>query len=609
MERDQVTVAQIIEGQPEEAEPVDPEFLQDFMVETKEHLENIETNVLELEQHPDNMEIIHSLFRSFHTIKGLAGFVNLDHVRELAHQTETLLDECRKGKLQVVKPVIDLILASTDFIKQLCEQIALNRDQDFIARIEKHLRQLAQKEWETTDSILDLPAISTKAEEVPSLSREVGAPIQVVNNPEEDMPSSQSIAVSSDFPLKPNSVGSAASGKEKFSTEAVSSVSFTRVPTLKIDNLVDMMGELIIMQSLIEQEVIKYYGSDDALTNKFGRLERITKDIQYLSFSLRMVSLKSTFQKINRIARDTISALGKNIHLIIEGEQTEIDRGVAENILEPLLHMVKNSISHGIEAKSERLSQGKAVYGTVKIRAYSKRGNVYIEISDDGRGLSADKIYRKALEKKLIDPSATFSDEEIIDFIFMPGFSTAETIDNISGRGVGLDVVKTEIFRNGGKIQIDNRPGQGCAFILKIPINLAAMNGTILKIAATQYIVPTLYIKQILQPEAKQWVSLTGKKRMIRIRDSIIPVIPIADLFDYHLETEAAEDLIIVLELDQKLKALPVQSIVGRREIVVKPLGDEFSQLKFISGASILGDGKVGLILDVENLFKLEGDL
>jgi two-component system chemotaxis sensor kinase CheA len=375
-----------------------------------------------------------------------------------------------------------------------------------------------------------------------------------------------------------------------------------RVSITKVDNLVDMVGELLIIQSLIEQEANQRFNSNDYFMTNLLRMARITKDIQNMSMSLRMISLKSTFQKINRVARDAITQLNKNISFQLYGEETEIDRGVAEKILDPLIHLVKNAISHGIEPESVRASLGKPAQGLVKVEASSKRGYIFIDVSDDGKGMDIDAIRHKALEKKLIEPGASYTTEEILNLVFLPGFSTAETINNISGRGVGLDVVKTEMQKIGGKVEINSQPGQGSLFTLKIPINFAVFNGIIISIAGMNFIIPTQNVRRIVQIKPEQWVHSNNKK-MITIREDAFQVIPIFKALG--LTSPESAILAVVLELDGKSKALPIDGIVGKREIVLKPLGNEFSNLSWIAGASILGDGKVSLILDVENIFKM----
>jgi two-component system chemotaxis sensor kinase CheA len=617
-EQEKNLVDQIIAGEAEVREEVDPELLTDFLVETKEHLENIEMHVLNLETDPGNMEIINGVFREFHTIKGLAGFVSQELVRTIAHQTETLLDECRKGQIRINRKIIDLILTSADFIKKICDNLDLTQSSDFHFLVEAHLETVRERKFDTTRESAE-NSVVTNIHSVP-VDGKIGEIL--VSKGQIDQAELDELLVKQTGEYPDLKLGQVAVKEKKATAQDVleslrlqekvkkSGIDsgYIRVPTLKIDNLVDMMGEMLITQSLIEQEAIKRFGTNDMFISNLLRMGRIAKDLQNISMSLRMVSLKSTFQKLNRVGRDTIEELQKNVTLRFDGEETEIDRNVADKILDPLIHLLKNAISHGIETEEERIEKNKPPLGLVSILAYSKRGNVYIEVADNGRGLPTEKIYQKAVDKGLLNPSNNYTEDEIIEVIFQPGFSTAEKVDKVSGRGVGLDVVKTEITRIGGKVEVNNHPGEGCTFILRIPINLAAINGTIVEIMGSNYIIPTVNVKQILKPEPSQWISVSGIAKMIRIRDQVISVIPITEIFGLEdVELEEFAQLVVVIELDQKLKALPVQGIEGRREIVVKSLSEEFVKLNFVSGASILGDGKVSLILDVENLFKMEG--
>ncbi len=611
---DEDSIDKIIEsnGSTNEAscDNIDPEFLNDFILDTKEHIEKIEMDTLLLETEPGNKDAINSLFREFHTIKGSAGFVEQQRIQDIAHQTETLLDRCRTGRTEVKKIIVDLLLKSTDFIKKLTENLCLNQDAEFLKSVKAHLAKLSsQGEIPGED-----PENSGRVEKLGEIlvgqgrikPEEVG---EILAKQQTDHPELKfGQIVLKEKKAGVNEVIESLRKQEYETKKAVSESGYIRIPVQKVDNLVDMMGELIITQSLVEQEMCRRFGMDDKFVSDLLKMSRITKDIQNLSMSLRMVSLRSTFQKINRIGRDTIAELGKSISIGLSGEETEIDRGVAEKLLDPLMHLVKNCISHGIENERERAEKGKPAQGQVRIEAYNKRGNIYIEISDDGNGIDTGKTYKKAVEKGLIDPAAGYSEEEKLNMIFLPGLSTSDTVNNVSGRGVGLDVVKTEMSKIGGRVEVISQPGKGCTFILKIPINLAVMNGTIVDIMGNHCIIPTLNIKKIFKPEQSQLVSVRGKRTMIRVREDIIPIIPLDSIYTI---TEGGgnsdTDLIVVIELEQKQKALPVRSIIGKQEVVVKSLGYEFSSLDFISGASILGDGKVSLILDVENLFRMEG--
>jgi len=580
-------------------EEVDEEFLQDFIMEAKDHIENIDSQVIELEKNPENEEIIHSMFRSFHTIKGLAGFVSQNLIQKIAHQTETLMDSCRKGKIPVTKELVDIILKSSDFVKKICDDNSLNKNADFKRCISEHMKKLDCFEKETLENLLkDNKKIGEILVEQNLIKNEDVE--ELLQKQQTEYPELRfgEIAVKEEK-IKPVEIINALKTQKTKQNQAEE---YMRISTGKVDNLVDMVGELIIAQSLIEQHAFSKYGGDNFFITNLGRITRITKDLQNISMFLRMVALKSTFQKIARIARDTINELGKDIKFSTIGDETEIDRVVTEKLLDPLVHLVKNSISHGIGSKEERIAAGKPPYGNVCVNAYNKRGNIYIEITDDGKGIDTDIVYKKALEKGLIDQFKEYTEKEIQEFILLPGFSTKEVADNVSGRGVGMDVVKTEISKIGGKLEIHSVKGEGSKFILKIPVNHAIMNGTVVEINNSNYIIPTINVKQIIQPQTGQFVTIQGINAMIKVREDIIPIISISKLFKTQKINEETK-LVVIVELDQKFKALPVKNVIGRQEIVVKPVGEEFSGLKYVSGMSILGDGKVSLILDIDHLF------
>ncbi len=595
---------------------VDEEFLEDFFVEAKEHIENIEMKLLELEKNSSDPEIINSIFRSYHTIKGLAGFVSQLLIQKIAHTTETLMDLCRNNEINATKKIIDIILLSTDLINKICQEQSLNKNENFIKTTCNHLKYIQNviENKETKDSTsteipledessghLQSPKIGEILEHRDILDKEDIQGILKKQNENTEMLFGE-IAVK-EQKASPKDVVEAVRTQTKVNTNE-----YMRVPLSKIEHLTNMIGELMITHSVIEQSTLNSYGANNnSISSNFLKVSRITKDIQNLAMNLKMVSLKSTFQKISRIARDTISELDKNIMFIIQGENTEIDRSVAEKILEPLVHLVKNAISHGIESSAEeRVANSKALQGLVTVSAYSKRGFVYIEVADDGKGLSTERIYQKALEKNLIDSNRNYSDKEIQEFILLPGFSTAEKVDSISGRGVGMDVVKTEVQKIGGKLDINSQINKGTTFILKLPINNAVMNGTIVNLAKSNYIIPTINVKQIIQPKNKQWIYMQNKQSMIKVREDVIPVINIWRIFNQKKSKDYKPALIIILEMEHALKALPIDSITGRQEIVLKPLGEEFKNLNFFSGSSILADGAVSLIFDIENLFKLD---
>lgn len=664
---------------------IEKDFWDDFIVEAFEHIEEIENNAMSLDKNPDDVDLIHTMFRAFHTIKGLSGFVEHSIIQEVAHKTETLMDCCRKGELKVNTAIVDAILKSSDYIKQLCDNVEAYKDtklinnikdllvvlenlanaeeflgakipvQELVPQQEKIKAEEPKQELEQSDDGLkafaeDVIEIEEKSspeiEEVKETKKkskktEDVEKIQTVSEPivektpeiisetlifekteskEEEVVEAEvkKELTEEDMALKSfqsdvmaKLKGNPAAIKEEIKeTQLVKQTSaneeYMKVANYKIDHLVDMMGELIINQALIEQYVSMNYDNDRQLVANMSGFLRITRELQNLSMSLRMVALKPTFQKLARIARDTIQELKKDVEFVMSGENTEIDRAVAEKLLDPLVHMIKNAISHGIEQDSaDRVKTGKPKNATVELNAYSKRGKIFIEVKDDGRGINTEVVYNKALEKGLIDPSRTYTDAEIKEFIMLPGFSTAAVVDNISGRGVGMDVVKTQILKLGGKVDIQSTMGVGSIFTLEVPVNHAIMNGTIIEMNEQHFVVPTVNVKEFLQPSESQWIFTKSKRTMIKVRDNIIPIVPIKTFFR-NAEEPKHVPLVMVLELEQELRAIPIVNVINRQEVVVKPVGTEFSHLKYISGMSILGTGKVSLILDIDYLFRKE---
>lgn len=378
-------------------------------------------------------------------------------------------------------------------------------------------------------------------------------------------------------------------------------VELLKVPVTKADHLIDLLEELMMVQSQLEKSVLSDFSKDSLTVKTMMTSFRITKEIQNLSISFRMVTLRNIFQKVNITVRDSLKKLEKKAEILIYGEDTEIDRVVGNRIIDPLLHLVKNSVAHGIESKEERKAAGKRESGIISISARAEKGYVYIEITDDGQGINTNKIFSTAVKKGLISENDKMSEEDIVNLIFAPGFSTAEAVDTISGRGVGMDVVKTEISKLGGRIIIHNRAGQGITFTLRIPQNMTSLNGTVVNIMDKKYIIPTVYIKEVFSINEDTYVSVVGKNQYVKLRKNIVPIIPTENYFT----GEENSKIMIVLEVDGVQKALPVNQVMERREIVVKPLSEDFDAIKYISGASILGDGQAALIIGVEQLFKL----
>ena len=564
---------------------IEDAFTSDFIGEISAQIIKLEAAVRILSDQSKTANAFHKILRVFHTVRGLASFISSSQIAEIAETSELLIEHYIKENFRREDVPISFFIESSDMIRKLCDNNNLSSDRDFSDQAGRHIHNMR----------IEIQKVSSASEEkAPDILTE-----------EEK---AASIVLEGDHPRGDTNVVELLHSKlEKQagkSADKSPGSSFMRVSTQKLDNLVDMLGELLIMHSVMQQEASERFDSNDAFMNNLLRMTKSIKGIQNLSMSLRMVALKQVFQNTMRVGRDTAAELEKKVEISIKGEETEIDRNIADKLSDPLMHLIRNAVAHGIESEAERIADGKPQEGHVTISAYSKKGYVYIEVEDDGKGLSLDKIRAKAAEKKLIVQDCSYTDEEIMKFIFLPGFSTQETIDKISGRGVGMNVVETEIKKVGGKIDIDSRPGGGSRFILKIPLNLSVMNGTIVDINGGRYIIPTLFIKQFLKPDAAQWVNVKNKKSMVRVRDELVQVIHADKIFGKeYTRDEEDESMVVIVEVEQKFKAIPVRSVIGRQEIVAKPLDREFGRLDYASGASILGDGKISLILDVEAIF------
>jgi two-component system chemotaxis sensor kinase CheA len=588
----------------------DPDQLITVLAEIREKIKECEFLLLEFEVEHYSIDIMLEIMNRFQSVREMAGYLEYGMLPDIVQQMFGLMDLFVHQQLEPDMVSVGLLADLMKYIKRLCEKPELNNNGLFVEEVNqrhsllRNYHSLANK----LQSQEDVPGTVKLGEILVKTGLIKNEDVTEIMNLQKDCyPDLKfgEIAVKENKADVKDVIGALhvqenAKGDQR-------NQSYIRIPAGKVDNLVDHLGELLITQSLHKQEISSLLSRDGGkVMNNITRMERIAKQIQDITMSLRMVSLKQTFQKIYRIGRDTAAELGKDIIIDTFGDDTEIDRNIVDKLHDPLMHLIRNAISHGIEEADERTDAGKPAAGHVAISASNRKGNVYIEIRDDGKGLSVDKIYKKAVEKELIDPLKKYTEEEILKFVYLPGFSTQETVNSISGRGVGMNVVQTEIVKLGGKIDIENRQGQGCSFILKIPVNLATINGTIVEIFGSNYIIPTLSIKQILKPQENQWVSIKGIVSTIIVRNEIIPVIPVARILGNHPGFEGTNtDIVITVEHEQKLMALPVKAILGKQEVVVKQLGSDFSNLDFISGATILGDGRVSLILDVEALFKM----
>lgn len=558
------------------------DLLREFVGEAREHLQEIESGVLALEDKPEDEHTLNSVFRGFHSLKGGSGFLNLGPVNRLAHELESLLDLARQRKLRINSDHIDLILCGADALKRfnVCvEAQVAGKDVgtpifltsgDLIARIREALN----------------PTEHADAHPAPVAS--AGAPAVKPAEPQAAAPVAAAVS------------GQSAPAGYKGGSGSV------KVDTAKLDNLVDLVGEMVIAQSQVSQDPALAQVQSQQLARNLAQLRRITNDLQRTSMSLRMVPIRATFQKMTRLVRDLSPKAGKLVELRLHGEETELDRNIIEEISDPLVHMIRNAIDHGIERPEVRVEKGKPARGQVSLRAFHEGGNVVIEIKDDGAGLNSARILAKAVERGLVAEGQQLSEKEIFGLIFAPGFSTAETVTDISGRGVGMDVVRRNIDKLRGKIDIQSTPGKGSTFSIFLPLTLAIIDGLLVSVGSERFILPTLSVRESFRPSADMLSSVQGRGEMVTVRGQIQPLMRLHQFFGLEPEnTDPAKAIIVVVESEGQNRCLLVDRLLGKQEVVIKGLGQTFKQSRGLTGAAILGDGRVALILDVNSLVRL----
>jgi len=588
---------------PSSLQDQDESLLRDFITESFEYIEQIEVNILNLEQSPEDKEFINAIFRPFHSIKGVASFLNLDTIRDLSHSLENLLDKARNGELKVTPPVIDVILDGADALKSLIARVrdeldgkAAPQEELDLTELRERIQRLEQgQEVEPAAKLMGEILLDDGALTRDALTEGLKASAEKPGKKLGETLITEGLAT-------PKQVTRAL----RKQAEQITDTTTIRVDTRKLDDMIDMVGELVITQSMIQQDISNQLTTDRNLMRNIAQLFRITSGLQRVSTSLRMIPIKQAFQRMSRLIRDLAKDSGKQIAVELVGEDTEIDRNMVDEIYNPLVHLVRNAVDHGLETPEERLAAGKPEKGLIKLKAYHRGGNIVIEIADDGRGLNREKILKKAMSNHLVSDGEGLSDPEVYRLILLPGLSTAEKITDVSGRGVGMDVVKQAVDKLRGKIEIDSIPGRGTTFITSFPLTMAIIDGMIVKVGPQRYILPTTAIRQALRPTRESCTNVVGKGKMINVMGDLLPLLRLSELFDIPTSfKEPWESIVVVMEGDGKAKGLMVDEILGKAEVVIKSLGDGLKNIKGIAGGAILGDGQIGLIIDTEGLFTL----
>ena len=681
------------------------QFRSAFFAEATEHLANMESGLLQLEHAPDDLDLLNSIFRGAHTIKGAAGTFGFPDVAHFTHDLENVLDQMREGTVQPNADLVEVLLRNVDTLGTLLEcaktgeappdcvncvqeqlkgfltsksdvvpaksivcSAAIRPVQSYRIRFVPDrelflqgseplllLRELAEL-GEITETQVDTSALPPLAEMNPEIcylswtlllqtivsQREIEdvfgfvsdtSLVEIVHLPQEvsatvdDLDHKTTISLSNESDIAASTASiSATSGldaipvvdeaerrkesERRVSTRRVNDRSVeqetVRVDCHRLDNLINVIGELVISGAMVEMEFAEWQKQSGRESQSLAHLSKTVRDLQELSLSLRMVPIAVTFQKMTRIVHDLARQLGKEIHFETEGEETELDKTVVDQIGDPLMHMVRNAADHGIESPEERIAANKPAEGQITLRAFHQGGNIYIELKDDGRGLDRQAIRRKAIERQLIREEDNLSHQEIDNLIFVPGFSTAKQITDVSGRGVGMDVVRRNVEALQGSVSIQSEMGRGSTVTIRLPLTLAIMDGLSIGLSDDVYILPLLSVVESFRPEPQEIKRVATKGEVVVVRGEIVPLLRVYRLLNVAARvTEPSEGIVVIVENQGKKCALLVDELLGQSQVVIKNLETNFHKVAGIAGATILGDGRVAMILDIFGLMRL----
>ena len=634
------------------------EILQDFIVETTELLEGLDEDLVALEKSPKDADLLNKVFRAFHTIKGSSSFLGFDKITQLTHKLEDLLNSLRRFDLELTPSIMDAILLSVDKLKTMVDMVKQNQAIDSID-IEQEIQRLlsaqennsqAQVEQqveptpkepiiETESDIVKLQIEEIQQEEPPVSKKtnltdeELNAEIQRLlaqrmkedeekrkakQNASSSKPAESSFAAKDSKPKQtspiatnqPTQVKQEPQDKSKQDLEKQT----IRVDVKKLDDLMDLAGELVLAKNRLVRlaNIVSETGQSDeiadSLSNISSQITLVTTDLQMAIMKTRMVEIGKVFNKFPRIVRDICRDLNKEVNLVIEGAETELDKSIVEEINEPFVHLIRNAIDHGIEPPSERIQKGKNRIGTLKLSASQEGNHIVISVEDDGKGMDQEKIKQKAIENGIVTPqeASQMSENDVFNLVFLPGFSTASQVSNLSGRGVGMDVVKTNIEKLNGIISIKSKINEGTKIIIKIPLTLAIIQSLLVKTVGSLFAIPLANVIETVRVSLSD-IEHVQNKDVLRLRGSIVPLAYLGDILGISKDKKTLskdEMYVVIVSSAEKQLGLVVDGLVNQEEVVIKPLGNYLGKVKSIAGATIMGDGSVALILDVVSIAK-----
>lgn len=575
------------------------EMRSSFVQESNELLQNAEQGLLAWGEQPEDPDSIGDIFRNIHSFKGNCGFFGFSHLEKLSHQMENVLDRVKSGsKLSVENPT-EQLLVTLDLLQQGLNNIADGKE-DFIEDLDSHLGDLKNLMTPLLGDLLIEEGVDKLA---------ISNAVDIQRKPVGEILMQQGNAT-------PEQVAKALRRQQESSAEAKSRakpVTRSKVPAKrqdirvelgKLDNLINLIGEMVIAENmLIHNPDLK-----DLELENFGKaaqhMSKLVRELQEMAMSIRMIPVSGLFRRMIRLVHDISVKAGKKVDLQLIGEETEMDKTVIETITDPLVHLLRNSLDHGLETPAERIANSKVEKGTIKLSARHEEGEVWVTIEDDGRGLNREKILEKAISKGLIEGDGSdMTEKQINNLIFAPGFSTAAQVTDISGRGVGMDVVKRNLEKIKGKIDITSKFGQGTRINLRIPLTLAIIDGMMVRVGTTTCIVPTLSILEAYRPELEQITVTPDGDELARVREHFFPIVRLHQILNKKPDSEQLCDgILIVLEYQDSRFCLFIDEILGQQQTVIKGLSDFIGTVPGVSGCTILGDGGVSLILDVGTL-------
>lgn len=591
----------------------DQELLEGFLAETTELLEKLDDDLIALEKSSDDPELMNRIFRSIHTVKGASSFLGFDLLVRVTHKTEDVLNRLRKGEITLSSETMDVILEATDLVKTLVSDIKAGEivDREIETTVNKLIPFLSDQppvQQQTTQSAT-APAPPESAAE-PAVHG-TPAPDQAASTtdstPEPEPPPSAAMPPAPIRPAPEASKKTAPPKTNEKGSDDLSDNTTVRVDVKRLDDLMNQVGELVLERNrMIQLNQDLQGGSSDQIMfgEEFGKLTKrmsfVTSELQMQVLKMRMIPVEKVFKKFPRIVRSLARDLSKEVDLQILGEETELDRSVVDEIGDPLIHLIRNALDHGLETPDDRLAAGKPRTGTLILAAVHEGNSIIISIKDDGRGIDTDRVGRKAVEKGLVteDQLAAMSQREMFDLIFLPGFSTKDQASDLSGRGVGMDVVKTNIKKLNGLIEIKSEKGLGSEFILRLPLTLAIIQSLLVEVEGEIYSIPLASVLETLRVDQRQF-HVIGGQEVLKLRDIVLPLIRLEQVFNVKRCHEPQDFCyIVVIGSADKRVGLVVTRLVGQQEVAIKSLGKYLANVAGIAGSTILGDGRVALIVD-----------